>query len=302
MKVSIVIPSYNSFPTISYTFRGLRAQTCAQSILEVIVVDSSDDGKTALFLRCAALNNIKIIHPGVHVMPATSRNIGARMAQGDVVAFLDADTCPEPDWLEQIIKAYKEGCWLGGGAVALPEFQSKKMIAAAQLFLEFNEFIGAQGENKIRREKKFVPSCNLFCDRKLFHEIGGFPQIRACEDVMFGMEAGKKTTVWFVPEVRVMHIFREAPVHFLANQMLLGRYALLHRQNMEYSKFYCRGLWPLVFLPGFMGIKFLRIAARMFREHVGMIPRFCIVLPVFLCGLFSWGAGFARGAVYGNEN
>jgi len=37
-----------------------------------------------------------------------SRNIGICMAQGDIVAFIDDDALPEPEWLSQISKAYQD--------------------------------------------------------------------------------------------------------------------------------------------------------------------------------------------------
>jgi glycosyltransferase involved in cell wall biosynthesis len=37
-----------------------------------------------------------------------SRNVGVRMAAGDVFAFLDDDAVPEPDWLEQLAGAYED--------------------------------------------------------------------------------------------------------------------------------------------------------------------------------------------------
>ena len=37
-----------------------------------------------------------------------SRNLGIRLAAGDIVAFLDDDAIPEPEWLDQILAAYAD--------------------------------------------------------------------------------------------------------------------------------------------------------------------------------------------------
>jgi hypothetical protein len=37
-----------------------------------------------------------------------SRNLGIRLAAGDIVAFLDDDAIPEPEWLDQIVAAYAD--------------------------------------------------------------------------------------------------------------------------------------------------------------------------------------------------
>ena len=39
---------------------------------------------------------------------AQARNLGMVMAHGDIVAFIDDDAVPEPDWLDQIVTAYAD--------------------------------------------------------------------------------------------------------------------------------------------------------------------------------------------------
>src|SRR5690606_8503753 len=40
--------------------------------------------------------------------PAAARNSGWRLANSDLVAFLDADTRPEPDWLEAVLPHFED--------------------------------------------------------------------------------------------------------------------------------------------------------------------------------------------------
>ena len=39
---------------------------------------------------------------------ARSRNVGVKVAAGDILAFIDDDAVPEPDWLEQLAGAYED--------------------------------------------------------------------------------------------------------------------------------------------------------------------------------------------------
>ncbi len=48
---------------------------------------------------------------------SVSRNIGICMAQGDVVAFIDDDAIPEPEWLEQLATAYADPNVGGAGGL-----------------------------------------------------------------------------------------------------------------------------------------------------------------------------------------
>src|SRR3569832_2686096 len=44
-----------------------------------------------------------------------SRNIGIAMADGDVVAFIDDDSVPEAEWLNDLAKAYDDDMVGGAG-------------------------------------------------------------------------------------------------------------------------------------------------------------------------------------------
>jgi cellulose synthase/poly-beta-1,6-N-acetylglucosamine synthase-like glycosyltransferase len=71
---------------------------------EVIVVNGPSSDGTAELLsgypvrvgRCSEAHTSR------------SANVGARMAAGDVIAFLDDDAVPEPDWLGQLASAYED--------------------------------------------------------------------------------------------------------------------------------------------------------------------------------------------------
>ncbi len=296
-KISIIIPSFNSGLTVEYTLKALDWQTGKNLISEIIVVDSSDDKKTKRILSQYESEKIKVVNAGIRVMPAIARNIGARQAKGEILAFLDADAYPTQDWLENIVKDYENGCQVGGGGIQLPDFQKNKPIALAQYYLQFNEYI-YRGSKRI---KKFVPSCNMFCNRELFQKAGGFPEIRAAEDVLFGLKMNKITNLWFIPEVAVYHIFRVGWAEFFKNQMLLGRYVSIYRKKY-YDSFIYKGVMPLIFFPAFLCIKLFKIVSRISQAGWYHIYRFIIAIPIFLIGLSCWSIGFIKGCLDNNEN
>ena len=204
--------------------------------------------------------------------------------------FLDADAYPAPDWLENIVRAYEKGHMAGGGSIELPDSQENVLLARAQYYLQFNEFMPFGAE----RIKRFVPSCNMFCDRELFRKTGGFPAIRASEDVLFGLAVSRITSLWFVPEARVYHIFSEDRQRFRNNQKLLGKYVCIYRKETSDSIIY-KGLVPAVLLPVFLCVKLARIVSRVVkaRRFSGLFT----ALPAFLEGLAFWSAGFLRGCL-----
>lgn len=289
-SVSVIIPSYNSFKTVEHTLNGLLRQPDGV-IDEIIVVDSSTDNKTRDLLMKFRSEKVKVVM--AQAGPGTARNIGVKNSTGELLAFIDSDAYPDPDWAENIIKAHADGCMVGGGSISVPDFQRNKAIPLAQFFLQYNEYM-ATGKTRIKR---FVPSVTMFCDRRLFEKFGGFPAIRAAEDVLFCLTVSKEEPIWFVPDIRVHHIFREDIPSFLANQMLLGKYIIIYRRINEPDAFYYKGLWPLLFLPGFMLIKLYRIVRRILRSNPYLIFKFIYSFPLFILGLLFWGIGFIKGVV-----
>lgn len=289
-QISVIIPSYNSHKTIPYTLDSLLRQK-GYYIKEIIVVDSSDDPDMQKIVNKYS-SEVKFINAGVRVMPALGRNLGACHATGTILAFLDSDAIAVEDWAERIIVSYQKGYMAGGGGVELPEFQRTNPIAAAQYYLQLNEFIPAGRE----RVKSVLPGVNIFCEREIFERAGGFPEVRAGEDTIFGMAVSELTHYWFVPEITVAHIFREDLKGFLKNQELLGKYNILYRKKYHSSLMY-RGIIPLLLFPGIFFLKVGRMIWRISVSRRGELFRFLKVLPLFMKGMFYWSKGFIRGCI-----
>ncbi len=288
--ISVIIPSYNSAATIARTLDSLLAQEKSVSG-EIFVIDSSDDGKTPAILSGYEKRGVRVTRLQKKTGPAAGRNLGAGQAGGKVLAFIDSDAYAAPDWTAKIAAAVEGGCRMGGGSLLIPDFQRNKALALAQYFLQFNEFL----DTGKRRVKVFVPSVNLFCEKALFDELGGFPDIRASEDVLFGLATGKKTPVYFDPAIKVYHIFREDLGAYLRNQVMLGKYILIYRRKY-YGGLLYNGAVPILLLPAFLLLKLVRITARIFMTgKPGEIGRFILSLPLFLLGAWYWAVGFFQG-------
>lgn len=108
MKVSVIIPAYNSKDTIKNAIDSVLNQSLKD--LEVIVIDDgSTDGTYDILKSLSAsdqrINVLKQQNGG----PALARNKGIGMAQGDYIAFLDADDYLEPDFYETALKKAYDG-------------------------------------------------------------------------------------------------------------------------------------------------------------------------------------------------
>jgi glycosyltransferase involved in cell wall biosynthesis len=294
--ISVIIPCYNSFNTIEYTLDGLMQQN-KDYLKEIIIVDSSEDNKRMNdIINKYDTSLIKLINAGIKVIPAIGRNIGAAHSKGKLLVFIDSDAYPHSDWIDNIVDAFSRGRLVAGGGIDIPEFQIRSKIALAQLFLQMNEFLCVGKE----KPKMFTPSVNLYCEKSLFEKAGGFPEIRASEDVLFGLKINKIETMWFLPQCKVFHIFRENIKQFRNNQELLGKYVMIYRR-MYYKKFIYKSIIPVILFPVFMGVKIARIISRIIAAGRKNIFLFIRCMPFFAAGLFYWSKGFIK-ACYKNEN
>lgn len=100
--ISIIVPVYNAKPFLRRCVDSLLNQT-AQN-LQIILVDdgSTDDGLSVL----ASLRDPRIeIYTQTHAGQSAARNLGLQHAQGDFIAFVDADDALAPDWCERHLQA-----------------------------------------------------------------------------------------------------------------------------------------------------------------------------------------------------
>ena len=289
--ISVIIPAYNSHLTLGESLDALFSQTAYDRIEKIIIVDSSDNTEALEQLEILKKRDkLEVLTSGIRVMPAKQRNIGAKHAESELLCFLDSDAYPSPDWIEKILGFYAKGVRAGGGSYRIPPFQEDMIIPRAQYFLEFNEFFDV-GEP---RPKMMLPSCNIFCERKLFFEVGGFPEIRASEDTLFGLLINQRTRLMFFPDLFIYHIFREQKEHYYNNQALIGMYIFIYRKYI-YNSVYYRGILPYLLLPGFIFIKLVRIVVRIVKSRKMRLKYFLPTSAQFLIGLFYWTRGFWKG-------
>src|SRR5664279_431944 len=97
IRVSVIIPNYNSGPALAQCLQSL--EQFGRMVYECIVVDdASTDGSASAAIR----TGVRLLSAGQRRGPAYARNLGASVASGDLLLFLDADVCVQPDTVERI--------------------------------------------------------------------------------------------------------------------------------------------------------------------------------------------------------
>lgn len=110
-QVSVVICTDNRGESLEKTLRSLR-QLDYRHFEVCVVYGPTPDGTRKLLegwphplkVRACPERNLSM-----------SRNIGLRLSAGDIIAFLDDDAIPEPEWLDQLVAAYDDPSVGGAG-------------------------------------------------------------------------------------------------------------------------------------------------------------------------------------------
>lgn len=119
----------------------------------------------------------KII-PSGNVGPAEKRDLALKYATGKILAFLDDDAYPQPDWLKKMVPLFRDGKVAGvGGPAVTPSSDGILQKVSGAIF---ESFIGGNfTRNRYLPIGKIAetldwPTVNLLVWKDTFKEVGGF--------------------------------------------------------------------------------------------------------------------------------
>ena len=101
--VSVVIPYFEQQQQLDLVLTGLAAQTHPLSRLQVIVADDGS-ARPPVVASGGPLDVTVVRQPDRGFRAAAARNLGAARADGDVLVFLDGDTVPAPDFVQELVR------------------------------------------------------------------------------------------------------------------------------------------------------------------------------------------------------
>src|SRR5438874_3680810 len=175
--ISFIVPAYNEEHELSKTLAAIRtaASGAAQPYEIIVVDDASTDATPEIASRVGA----KVI-PINRRQIAAARNAGGRVAQGEYLFFVDADTRINRGHIAEAIIALEAGYAGGSARVAMDGFVPiwGRMLLRGFASVYFGLNLGA--------------GAFLFTTRRNFDAVGGFDeQYFAGEEVYFSIELKK---------------------------------------------------------------------------------------------------------------
>lgn len=192
--ISVIIPAYNSASTLSRALDSVLAQTWPAH--EIIVVDDGSTDATSDIVNDYA-DRVRYVRQD-NAGPSAARNRGVAEANGEWIAFLDADDWYYPDRLAQhahMIELAPTLDFLVGNfdyrdsSGSLLHNSMTHCAYGRELLAQYGE----HGQTVIEGPdlgryiaEQFSDTRMLTVPRATFLELGGFPlELRICEDVVF---------------------------------------------------------------------------------------------------------------------
>jgi rSAM/selenodomain-associated transferase 2 len=203
MKVSVIIPALNESENILATLLSVKKQ---QGDFEIIVVDGGSIDGTAVSARAHA----QVISSARG--RAIQMNTGARLAKGDALLFLHADSSLHPHALSALRQTLAVSEIVGGTFTL--KFDSNKFLLRLYAFFtrfKFRYFhFGDQG---------------IFVRRSTFEQLGGFKEMPLMEDIDFLLRLRKQGRVALI-QLPVTTSARRFVKQGLVRQQLLNGFLL----------------------------------------------------------------------------
>jgi len=201
--LSIIIPVYKDSEGLKETVVSLLGNNKELSDFEIIIsIDGGDKGDIDTAIKL--IND----HPNENITWHSNllnkgsyyaRNIGAKHAVGEVLAFLDAGVYVQCGWYVSLKKGIQCVDYIGG-PVRVPEKWAKDIF-------ELYESITAFPVKEYMEHNHFAPTANMVVRKEMFKQVGGFDgRLFSGGDGLFGTNVFEKGgRQLFVENLVVLH-------------------------------------------------------------------------------------------------
>jgi glycosyltransferase involved in cell wall biosynthesis len=228
--VSAVVCTRNRAPQLAHALDSLCRQVLDHDLFEVVVVDDGSRDRTREVVERFQSGPITLRYvtqpqQGLSV----ARNLGAKLAKGSVIAYLDDDAIAAPDWLTEICKAFSESrprpSCVGGKVLPiwgapLPGWFPRQYLSSLTIL--------DKGETmRELTEDEALVGANIAFDREALYAVGGFdPRFTLYGDEIMVLQRmhDREMSIVYAPRVIVEHHVppRRLTVSYLTKRKYLG--------------------------------------------------------------------------------
>jgi mycofactocin system glycosyltransferase len=219
--ISIVIPVKDRAGELRRCLDSIHALNYPKQQLQLIVVDDGSCDDSAAVAKCCGA--MVIPSGGSGRGPAAARNVGARAASGEMLAFIDSDCTASSDWLAELLPVFvdPQTAAVGGlvDGMCLDTVVDRYESTMSSLSLGKREQSGNSGDDTF-----YLPSCNLLVRRSAFMAVGCFKdEMHVGEDVDLTWRLRDNGwTIRYLPVGRVFHAHRSTVRSFMPRRFDYG--------------------------------------------------------------------------------
>lgn len=170
--VSVVVPTYQRSELLNRCLAALVKQNFDSTTYEIIVADDAASEETERLIadwveKIGRVSSAYKSTPPLRYIavtatqgPAAARNAGWQAASGEIIAFIDDDCIPDPNWLSAGVAAFTDGVIGVSGRLIVPSpaVPTDYELNAAEL------------------EKAEFATANCFYRRDAIAQVGGFDE------------------------------------------------------------------------------------------------------------------------------
>lgn len=179
-QFSVVVPTYERPEQLAACVRALSRLDYPRGRFEVLIVDdASARPPRELTESLGGALDVRLLEQAKNAGPAAARNLGARHARGEFIAFTDDDCEPERGWLRAFAARFAEApARIVGGrtvnALADNPYSETSQLIIDVVYAHFNRDSG---------DARFFASNNFAVHAESFRAVGGFDEtFRTSED------------------------------------------------------------------------------------------------------------------------
>jgi GT2 family glycosyltransferase len=170
LEVSIVIPSYARPEQLRSCLGAIRSLAYPQHRMEVIVVDDGGPGRLEeIIVDFNGTMPTRLVRQS-NGGPGSARNLGASIARGDFLVFIDDDCRPSAEWLQALMSQLREDPDCLAGGPVLNDLDGNPYSRASQLISTFvaDHYASGRGREWFFTTNNFALSANRFAELRGF--------------------------------------------------------------------------------------------------------------------------------------
>ena len=236
MKISVVVPAFNEQKLIAKSLGAIRTACAAfqekEWESEIIVCDNNSTDRTAEIAKEAGA---RVVFEPINQI-SRARNRGASIATGDWLIFVDADSFPEKALFAATAKRMSSGRCAGGGCLVRLDEKAFPIGLLVHLWTFFS------------RVNRWAAGSFVFCEAKLFRELGGFSEeMYASEEIDLSkrlkrLAKARGLRVEIITEERLLTSARKVHLYGLGEQLRFFVKAILSPRRTVARREEC-ALW-----------------------------------------------------------